>query len=139
MADSLSKTQRRHLVSRIKSKDSIPDLIVRRLVFRAGFRFRLRSKHLAGRPDIVFASRRKLIFVHGCFGHRHNCANGRAVPKTRTVFWKAKFESNIARDLGARRRLRRDSWKTLVVWECETRALSHERLQSRLIAFLDAA
>lgn len=136
MADSMSTTQRRNLMSRIRSKDTTPELIVRRLAFRAGYRFRLHSHHLPGRPDIVFPSRCKVILVHVCSWHRHNCANGRVEPKTRTAFWNNKFESNIARDIAVKGQLRRDGWKVLVVWECETRARSHDRLLSRLKTFL---
>jgi DNA mismatch endonuclease (patch repair protein) len=134
--DTVSKAIRSLNMSRIRSKDTTPELIVRRLVHAAGFRYRLHVRGLAGRPDLVFPRLRKIIFVHGCFWHRHHCANGRAVPGTRTEFWTSKFESNVARDAAARRQLRREGWKVLVVWECETRVRILQRLQTRLIRFL---
>lgn len=136
--DTVSKAIRSWNMSRIRSKDTDPELIVRRLVHAAGFRYRLHVRGMAGRPDLVFSRLRKVIFVHGCFWHRHRCANGQVVPGTRTAFWTAKFEGNIARDAMARRQLRREDWNVLVVWECETRVRSLQRLQSRLVRFLDS-
>jgi len=136
--DRLTQEQRSWNMSRIRSKDTIPELIVRRLVHRAGYRYRLNVHGLEGRPDLVFPGMRKVIFVHGCFWHRHSCANGRVVPGTRTEFWKSKFERNVARDTEARRQLRQEGWKVLVIWECETGARSLQHLQSRLERFLDS-
>ncbi len=134
--DTMTSAARSWNMSRIRSKDTIPELIVRRLVYGAGFRYRLHVRGLAGRPDLVFSRLRKVIFVHGCFWHRHSCANGRVVPRTRTGFWTNKFQSNAARDAAARLRLRREGWQVLVVWECETHLPSPQRLQARLVRFL---
>lgn len=90
---------------------------------------------IPGRPDIVLRSRRAVIFVHGCFWHRHGCRNGRRLPKSRVAFWRAKLEDNAARDTRTRARLSRDGWRVLVVWECQLRDV--DKLAARLRAFLD--
>jgi DNA mismatch endonuclease (patch repair protein) len=136
--DKVSKEIRSRNMSRIRSKNTTPELIVRRLVHAAGFRFRLHVRGLSGRPDLVFPCLRKIIFVHGCFWHRHSCPNGKVVPVTRREFWSSKLEGNVSRDAAARRQLRREGWKVLVVWECETRVRNFQHLQSKLVRFLDS-
>lgn len=121
MTDVHSKDQRSFNMSRIRSKDTKPELIVRSIVHQLGGRFRLHVKNLPGRPDLVFPSRRKVIFVHGCFWHMHTCRYGRVKPATNATFWEAKRQSNVNRDRRVRRELRADSWEVLVVWECWTR------------------
>lgn len=138
MMDRISKEHRSWNMSRIRAKNTTPELIVRRLLHGAGYRYRLHVRSLAGQPDMVFPRRRKVIFVHGCFWHRHRCQNGQVVPATRTDFWMSKFKANARRDALARRLLRRDGWRVLVVWECETRARSHARLRDRLVRFLES-
>src|SRR4051812_41274397 len=113
--DKVSKKVRSWNMSRIRSKDTTPELIVRRLVYASGFRYRLHKRDLPGRPDLVFPRLRKVVFVHGCFWHRHRCGNGQVVPSTRKDFWTAKFQSNTRRDDTARRQLRRSGWRVLVV------------------------
>ncbi len=135
--DTVSKTVRSRNMSRIRSRDTKPELVVRRLVYHAGYRYRLHVKELPGKPDLVFRGRRKVIFVHGCFWHRHSCANGRATPWTREEFWQEKFRANKARDRKARQQLRGDGWSVLIVWECETRAKDHTALQKKLLQFLE--
>lgn len=134
--DKLSEERRSWNMSRIRDKDTTPEMFVRRLIHAAGFRYRLHVREMAGSPDLVFPRFRKVIFVHGCFWHRHRCANGQVMPKTRTEFWKAKFDENVARDKIARQQLRRDGWKILVVWECETRTRNLQHLQDRVVRFL---
>jgi DNA mismatch endonuclease, patch repair protein len=134
--DRLSEERRSWNMSRIRDRDTKPEMIVRRLVHTAGFHYRLHVRDLAGCPDLVFPRLRKVIFVHGCFWHRHRCANGQVMPETRAEFWKAKFEGNTARDSVARQQLRREGWKVLVVWECETRVRNLQRLQTRVVRFL---
>lgn len=137
MADTLNAKDRSRRMARIKAKNSGPELIVRRLVHSMGFRYRLHAKTLPGTPDLVFASRRKVIFVHGCFWHRHRkqtCRLAR-LPKSRLDFWETKLEGNRLRDLKNKRRLRQDGWAVLEVWECELQNL--EVLQKRLRYFLD--
>lgn len=96
-------------------------MVVRRLVHRMGYRYRLHDKRLAGAPDLVFRRHRRIIFIHGCFWHQHSCASGNRMPKSRVEFWTAKLTGNVARDRRATRELRRKGWRVLTVWECETR------------------
>ena len=135
MADVLSPKQRRYCMSRIRGKDTKPEMIVRKLVFALGFRYRLHVRDLPGCPDLVFPAKRKAILVHGCFWHRHSCSNGRVVPRTRRAFWLKKLEGNKKRDARNRRALRKKGWDVLVIWECQTDRT--ERLIERLHAFLD--
>ncbi len=121
MVDVLTPEQRSRNMSRIRSRDTKPEMIVRRLVHRLGFRYRLHRKDLPGRPDLVFAGRRKIVFVHGCYWHKHECAAGRVVPKTRTAFWETKRQQNVTRDSSVLSRLKNAGWSVFVVWECEVR------------------
>ena len=122
MTDVHSKEQRSHNMSRIRSGDTRPELIVRSLVHRLGARFRLRVKSLPGTPDLVFPGRRKVIFVHGCFWHTHqNCKLSR-MPSTRSDFWSKKLTANVARDKRITDELLTLSWRVLVIWECHVRA-----------------
>jgi DNA mismatch endonuclease (patch repair protein) len=118
--DTLSPRQRSERMGLIRGKDTTPELAVRRLVHGLGYRYRKHARGLPGKPDLVFSGRRKVIFVHGCFWHRHNCALGR-MPKSRLRFWRAKLDGNRARDNRVKRRLRRNGWKVLVIWECQVR------------------
>lgn len=120
MNDVLTEEQRRYCMSRIKGRDTKPEIIVRKLVHSLGFRYRLHDRSLPGSPDLVFASKKKVIFVHGCFWHRHSCKNGRVIPKTRTDFWTNKFSENVRRDRLSRRKLARLGFRSKVIWECQT-------------------
>lgn len=111
-------------MGRIKGKDTGPEMIVRRLVHSLGFRFRLHRRDLPGAPDLVFPARRKVIFVHGCYWHRHSCAVGQRAVRTRSEFWQLKFHRNVVRDRSNQNALQRLGWAVLVVWECELRDLS---------------
>ena len=133
----MTPAQRHDCMSRIRSKDTGPEWAVRRAVFAMGFRYRLYDKRLPGKPDLVLPRHRKVIFVHGCFWHAHGCRIGGHTPATHKKFWKTKFANNVRRDREALRRLWRAGWRTLVVWECETR--DPERLRSVLTAFLQPA
>lgn len=133
MKHCVSKKRSRNM-SRIRSADTKPELVVRRLLFSMGYRYRVHVRDLPGCPDVVFSKRRKLIFIHGCFWHRHNCRKGRSLPSTRTDFWQKKLLANAARDKATITKLRKKGWKVLVVWECELKpAVS---LQTRLSKFL---
>ena len=134
MVDVLTAEQRRHCMSRIRGRDTKPELAVRRLVHGMGYRYRLHDGRLPGKPDLVFPSRRKVILVHGCFWHRHRCRLGQVMPATRREFWKAKLAGNKARDARNRRRLRRAGWQILVVWECQIKR--SDELVNRLNVFL---
>lgn len=135
-ARSLSAVRSRIMAS-IRGTNTRPELAVRSLVHRLGYRFRLHASELPGTPDVVFRVRKKVIFVHGCFWHRHTCRDGKKVPSKNKRYWLPKFARNRARDVTARRSLRRDGWSSLVVWECEVRA--PERLTRKLVGFLGEA
>lgn len=105
----------------IRAKDTTPERIVRRTLFALGYRFRLHVRDLPGSPDIVLPRHRTIVFVHGCFWHRHARCRYAYTPKTRPSFWLGKFSENMKRDSVARQKLRRDGWKVLVIWECQTR------------------
>lgn len=134
MTDTLNKAQRSRLMASIRPKNTRPEMVVRSLCHSMGYRFRLHVRALPSVPDIVFPGRKKVVFVHGCFWHRHWCKRGRSNPKTQVRFWRTKFEGNVRRDRAARRALRRAGWCVLVLWECELYDL--KKLCSRLRAFL---
>lgn len=121
-------------MARIGGKDTAPELIVRRLLHSLGYRFRLYRRDLPGTPDIVFPSRRKAIFVNGCFWHAHGCRIGRS-PKSRQEFWEPKLARNRARDKKNRADLRAMGWAVLTVWQCQTR--KPDRLSTILVSFLE--
>lgn len=118
----------------VKSKNTTLEIRVRKLAHALGYRFRLHGKNLAGTPDLVFASRNKVIFVHGCFWHGHKCARGSRQPKENAEYWRTKIHRNRERDASAVAALAADGWQSLVLWECETR--DREQLTQRLISFL---
>ncbi|MBZ0258081.1 very short patch repair endonuclease [bacterium] len=132
--DNLTPTQRRKTMQRVRSKDTKPELTVRRLAHALGYRFRLHRADLPGKPDLVFPRLRKVIFVHGCFWHGHNCKRGRNRPRSNQDYWIAKLDRNKQRDQKHRRALKRLGWRVLVVWECQLN--DYHTLQSKLIGFL---
>jgi DNA mismatch endonuclease (patch repair protein) len=134
MTDVFTREKRSLIMSRVKGRDTKPELLVRSLVHRIGFRFRVQSRKLPGNPDIVLSRWRKVIFVHGCFWHGHARCPRSKRPGTNKGFWNRKLDGNIQRDKRFCRELRRMGWKTLVVWECETR--KSERLTAKLERFL---
>lgn len=117
MADTLSPQARSERMSRIRGQDTAPELIVRRYLHAAGFRYRLHVRDLPGRPDIVLPKHRVVVFVNGCFWHAHLCQKGR-VPSTRPDFWAEKFRKNRSRDARNRRLLRNAGWRVITLWEC---------------------
>lgn len=135
--DTLTPAERSTRMSLVRSKDTKPELLVRRLAHGMGFRFRLHDGSLPGKPDLVFPGRRKVIFVHGCFWHRHGKCKNTRWPKSRLDFWKPKLEKNRARDQVNRRALRKLGWRVLVVWECQIE--NSEGLSRRIREFLDPA
>jgi DNA mismatch endonuclease, patch repair protein len=135
MTDVHSPSQRSYNMSRIKGRDTKPELIVRSLVHRMGFRFRLHRSDLPGQPDLVLPVHRKVIFVHGCFWHLHRCRYGQVFPKKNAEFWNEKRQGTVRRDRRNVRQLRRLNWDVLIVWECWTRDIEG-KLLPRLIAFL---
>ncbi len=135
MTDVHSPEGRSFNMSRIRSRDTKPELIVRSLVHQLGFRFRLHRKDLPGKPDLVLPAHRKIIFVHGCFWHMHRCRYGKVVPKTNAEFWQTKRRGNVLRDRANQRMLRKLDWEVLVVWECWTKNIN-EQLLPALQSFL---
>ncbi len=119
--DTLTAEQRRACMQAVGDKDTAPEMRVRRLIHAMGFRYSLHAKSLPGKPDLVFVSRRKIVFVHGCFWHNHNCRHGRISPAKNSEYWSDKRERNAERDRENIKALRKDGWKVLVVWECLTR------------------
>ena len=138
MVDTLTPERRSWNMSQIRSKDTKPELIVRSMLHRYGYRFTVngpRNKKLPGKPDIVLPKYRTVIFVHGCFWHRHKGCKYAYTPKSRADFWRNKFDSNVARDRKSHMFLRKLQWKVVVVWECQLRTDS-TRLGRRLAEVL---
>jgi DNA mismatch endonuclease, patch repair protein len=133
--DTLSKTRRSWNMSRIRGRDTAPERAVRSLLYRMGFRFRLHVRTLPGRPDVVLSRYRTVVFIHGCFWHRHNACRLAYTPKTRTQFWLDKLNGNVARDRAISKKLRSQGWQVVVVWECELRNM--DRLTRRLTAEME--
>lgn len=118
--DIVSPETRSRMMRRIQGKNTGPEMAVRSAAHRLGLRFRLHVKDLPGRPDLVFPRYRTVVFVHGCFWHRHDCSLA-ATPKTHMEFWQKKFDENVERDARNRRQLQKSGWRVLEIWECETR------------------
>lgn len=132
--DTMTPDGRSQRMSLVRSVDTKPEIFVRRLVFGMGYRYRLHCRDLPGKPDLVFRSRKAVIFVHGCFWHRHEGCSLARLPKSRVAFWTAKFEGNKVRDAAMTRALEAAGWRVLVVWECELK--DKEALAVRLRRFL---
>lgn len=132
----MSRKKRSQIMALVRSKDTRPEMAVRKLVWNLGYRYRLHRRDLPGCPDLVFSGSRKVIFVHGCFWHRHKgCALAR-LPKSRLDFWGPKLESNALRDKRNKRALARRGWRVLTVWECELKNVDRVIIAAR--RFLDA-
>jgi DNA mismatch endonuclease (patch repair protein) len=134
--DPLTPAQRRRTMASVRGKDTMPELAVRRLVHGLGYRYRLHRRELPGKPDLVFPARRKVIFVHGCFWHRHHCRAGAKEPKTNTAYWLPKLAKNKTRDKAHQIKLRRSGWRVLVVWECHLK--NEKTLHRRIVKFLES-
>lgn len=119
----------------VRSRDTGPEMVVRRLAHGMGYRYRLHRKDLPGAPDLAFPSRRKAVFVHGCFWHWHDCPRGDRMPKSNRDYWMRKLSRNRARDAEHRERLRGMGWGVLTIWECQIG--DRDALRARLRAFLD--
>ena len=133
-AELASKLTRSQVMARVRSRDTEPERLVRRLLSQLGYRYRLHRSDLPGKPDIAFISRKQAIFVHGCFWHGHGCKRGARVPKTNRDYWVAKIARNRARDATALERLAAMGWRCLTVFECEMK--DREALTQRLDHFL---
>ncbi|MEO9296952.1 very short patch repair endonuclease [Devosia alba] len=121
MTDRISQERRSWNMSRIRGKNTTPEVQLRKLLHAAGYRFRLHGRNLPGKPDIVLKKYKTAIFVHGCFWHRHEGCAGATVPKTRTEFWTAKFQDTVQRDQRKQQELEKSGWRVITVWECDVR------------------
>lgn len=135
--DVLTPEQRRRCMASISGKNTKPELIVRKLLFSLGHRYRLHYSNLPGKPDLVFPGKRKAIFVHGCFWHRHDCSKGKSLPSNNSEFWQKKLSDNVIRDSKNIIDLKKLGWDVFVVWTCEIKNLQllaeniNEYLQSK--------
>jgi len=139
MTDTLTREARSALMSRIRGKDTVPEIYLRQLVHAMGYRYRLHRRDLPGTPDLVFAGRKKVIFMHGCFWHLHDdpkCKLAR-MPNSNQDYWKPKLERNRERDQENRAKLEALGWQVLVIWECQTRQKNPEPLRQQVSLFLE--
>jgi DNA mismatch endonuclease (patch repair protein) len=118
MTDRIARDVRSKIMSRVRSRDTSPEREVRKILFSAGFRYRLHVRSLLGSPDLVFSRYRIAVFVHGCFWHGHSCTRGK-LPTTNVAFWRSKIGGNVARDRRVQRALREDGWTVVTIWACQ--------------------
>ena len=137
MTDTVTKEKRSEIMSRVRGKDTAPEMIVRKLVHSLGYRYRLHGQKLPGKPDLVFGPRKKVIFVHGCFWHGHEGCRKARLPKSRLEYWGPKIEENKQRDRKNLEELRTSGWSCLVLWQCELK--DRKQLEERIVSFLDAS
>lgn len=123
MVDHVDAKKRSSIMSAIRGKDTAPEMLVRRAAYRLGLRFRLHDRRLPGSPDLVFARWRTVVFVHGCFWHRHIGCKKAGTPKSNVEFWTGKFADNVARDASAQTALEALGWKVVVLWQCQVRSV----------------
>lgn len=128
MSDRVTKAVRSRMMAAVRGADTAPERLVRTALFRAGFRYRLHVKRLPGRPDIVLAKYKTVVFVHGCFWHGHRCRRGKR-PATNQDFWNAKIDGNVQRDRRVRARLKALGWRTVVIWQCGLERSTDQLLQ----------
>lgn len=133
--DKVSPEQRSRNMANVRNKNTAPEKLVRSLLHRLGYRFRLHRRDLPGTPDICLPGKRAVILVHGCFWHGHDCRRG-ALPTSNRPFWEEKIGKNISRDQRAQKALEADGWKALTIWECEIK--DQEAVEQTLVAFLKA-
>jgi len=133
--DTLSPEQRSERMSRVRAKDTKPELIVRRLVWALGYRYRLHNRKLPGCPDLVFSTHKKVIFVHGCFWHQHKACKQYRMPQSRLDFWLPKLGSNMRRDRVNKTKLTKAGWDVLTLWECELK--DRDSVSHRIVSFLE--
>jgi len=134
LSDVFTPEKRSQIMARISGKNTKPEIAVRKLVHSLGFRFRIHDSKLPGKPDIVLSRHRKIIFVNGCFWHGHSGCSRSKIPHTNPIFWKDKISKNIIRDERIRRKLRREGWRTMTVWQCEMG--DTEKLTQRIARYL---
>lgn len=136
MADVHSKATRSYNMSRIKGKNTKPEMLVRKFLHAEGFRYKLHDKTLPGKPDLVLPKYKTAIFIHGCFWHGHEGCKYFVVPKTRTEWWLKKISSNITNDIKAQKALIKDGWKVITIWECELKVNNLKTSLTNLISNL---
>ncbi len=135
MTDKATDEERSAQMRLIRSKDTKPELIIRKALYALGYRYRLHAKNLPGHPDLAFPSRKKVIYVHGCFWHRHPGCKKNRTPKSKLEYWEPKFASNIERDLRNQQDLQKMGWQFMVIWECELKNMAE--LIDRIVTFLE--
>lgn len=128
MSDIFSQTKRSDIMSKISSKDTKPEILVRKFLFSKGFRYRINVKTLPGKPDIVLPKYKTIIFVNGCFWHGHNCKKGK-LPSSNTDFWKEKISNNKSRDAKNSDLLVKLGWKVIIIWQCEINNISNRKIR----------
>lgn len=133
--DRFSPSERSNIMRKVKARDTTPERTIRKMVYAMGFRYRLNSRALPGSPDLVFAGRKKVIFVHGCFWHQHPGCKRSLLPASRNDYWAAKLTANRVRDERTSALLQQMGWQVLVVWECELK--NHEKIRNLLSDFLN--
>jgi DNA mismatch endonuclease (patch repair protein) len=135
--DTISVQRRSENMRAIRSKNTKPEMVIRRLVYSMGYRYRLHRKDLPGKPDLVFVGLRKVLFLHGCFWHGHDCKRGAHIPKTNSEYWERKIGRNKVRDAEHETALQAQGWSVLVIWECQTK--DEIALKELLLSFLDSS
>jgi DNA mismatch endonuclease (patch repair protein) len=133
MADVLTAAQRRYNMQQIKSRNTKPELLVRKFLFAQGYRYKLHDKKLPGKPDIILPKYHTLIFIHGCFWHGHSNCKFYKVPQTRTEWWLNKINRNKANDAKAVRALKKDGWKVIIIWECKLKPAVKEKTLQKIV------
>jgi DNA mismatch endonuclease (patch repair protein) len=133
--DSVDTAKRSEIMSHVKGRDTKPEILVRSLLHRMGFRFRLQARDLPGKPDIVLPKWKTVVFVNGCFWHRHKGCKHATTPSTHVEYWTKKFKENVKRDRYNRSRLKKEGWRVLTIWECELRDM--EKLSAKVRKFFD--
>jgi DNA mismatch endonuclease (patch repair protein) len=133
VVDFLSPLERSQRMARIRGKNTAPEVALRRAIHARGLRFRLHSRELPGKPDLVFPRFKAVVFVHGCFWHRHEGCKIATTPKSNTEFWIEKFAKNVARDIAAVESLRKGGWRVFTVWECEVNTSSKAEQAAALL------
>lgn len=135
MTDTFSKEKRSEIMRKVKNKNTTPEMIIRKLLIQMGYKYRLSTKKLYCKPDIIFPSKKKVIFINGCFWHGHYCKRGH-LPETNKEFWQQKIQKNIERDQINYSECNKEGWSYLIFWQCEIKSSNTDYLKTRLMEFL---
>jgi len=133
--DHVSPEKRSEIMALVRSKDTRPEMVIRKLVHSLGYRYRLHCTDLPGKPDLVFRSKKKVIFIHGCFWHGHKGCSKARLPNSRGDFWRAKREKNLRRDARVKRALNQKGWSYMVIWQCQIKDL--KKVSRKILIFLE--